>query len=111
MGSLRCFTIQQGNLLIPKQHKSKRMNKLQVIFVLALAASAANADEFTCFSHVEAKCSEPGEVWTAGGCSSVHGGFLGNTNKLGVSKYFMEKSDSMWPRGKDMMKYVLKRGG
>ena len=44
-----------GNLLIPKQHKSKRMNKLQVIFVLALAASAANADEFTCFSHVEVK--------------------------------------------------------
>merc|ERR1711928_16087 len=140
MGSLRCFTIQQGNLLIPKQHKSKRMNKLQVIFVLALAASAANADEFTCFSHVESKCSEPGEVWTAGGCSSVHGGFLGNsnnlhriivddftdsmsyllmassfstdvTNKLGFSKYFMEKSDSMWARGKDMMKYVLKRGG
>jgi len=140
MGSLRCFTIQQGNLLITKQHKSKRMNKLQVIFVLALAASAANADEFTCFSHVESKCSEPGEVWTAGGCSSVHGGFLGNsnnlhriivddftdsmsyllmassfstdvTNKLGFSKYFMEKSDSMWARGKDMMKYVLKRGG
>merc|ERR1711915_443908 len=82
MGSLRCFTIQQGNLLIPKQHKSKRMNKLQVIFVLALAASAANADEFTCFSHVESKCSEPGEVWTAGGCSSVHGGFLGNSNNL-----------------------------
>ena len=47
-----------GNLLIPKQHKSKRMNKLQVIFVLALAASAANADEFTCFSHVEVKKKE-----------------------------------------------------
>ena len=32
-------------------------------------------------------------------------------NRLGFSKYFMEQSDKMWGRGKDMIKYVLKRGG
>ena len=30
---------------------------------------------------------------------------------MGFSKYFMEQSDKMWGRGKDMIKYVLKRGG
>jgi len=32
-------------------------------------------------------------------------------NRMGFSKYFMEQSDKMWGRGKDMIKYVLKRGG
>ena len=32
-------------------------------------------------------------------------------NRMGFSKFFMEKSDTMWGRGKDMIKYVLKRGG
>merc|ERR1712126_748436 len=32
-------------------------------------------------------------------------------NRMGFSKFFMEKSDNMWKKGKDMMKYVLKRGG
>merc|ERR1711915_350920 len=31
-------------------------------------------------------------------------------NHLGFHKYFMAKSDKMWARGKDLMKYVLKRG-
>ena len=30
---------------------------------------------------------------------------------MGFSKFFQEKSDGMWARGKEMMKYVLKRGG
>ena len=30
---------------------------------------------------------------------------------MGFSKYFLEQSDKMWGRGKDMIKYVLKRGG
>merc|ERR1711964_500508 len=73
-----------------------------------------------------------------GSCNSVHGGFKGNSdnlhriivddfadsmnyllmashfstdkvNRMGFSKFFMEKSDSMWKKGKDMIKYVLKR--
>ena len=32
-------------------------------------------------------------------------------NRMGFSKFFQEKSDGMWARGKEMMKYVLKRGG
>ena len=32
-------------------------------------------------------------------------------NRMGFSKFFMEKSDTMWSKGKDMIKYVLKRGG
>merc|ERR1711872_1145428 len=32
-------------------------------------------------------------------------------NRAGFSKLFMDHSDKMWSRGKDMMKYVLKRGG
>merc|ERR1712080_693169 len=32
-------------------------------------------------------------------------------NRMGFGKYFKDYSDKMWSRGKDMMKYVLKRGG
>ncbi len=32
-------------------------------------------------------------------------------NKMGFHKFFMEKSDAMWKRGKEMMKYILQRGG
>jgi len=31
-------------------------------------------------------------------------------NHLGFHKYLMEKSDNMWARGKDLMKYALTRG-
>jgi len=127
-----------GNLLIIKHLASIMI--CAIVLLLVAAANANSLDEFTCYSHVESKCSEPGETWLAGGCSSVHGGFLGNSNNLhriivddftdsmkfllmstsfntdvinknGFSKYFMEKSDKMWARGKDMMHYVLKRGG
>ena len=30
---------------------------------------------------------------------------------MGFSKYFKDQSDKMWAKGKDMIKYVLKRGG
>lgn len=115
------------------------MMKLIVTTIL-LAAATFVAAEDQCYVHVENKCSEPGENWHEGQCTSVHGGFLGNSNNLhriivddftdsihyllmassfntdkknhmGFHKYFMEKSDSMWNRGKGMMEYVLKRGG
>jgi len=108
--------------------------------VAILAVAGVVAGEDVCYSHVETKCSEPGETWSSGGCNSVHGGFLGNSNNLhriivddftdsityllmastfntdkknhmGFHKYFMGKSEKMWTRGKDMMKYVLQRGG
>eukprot|EP00088_Acartia_fossae_P040464 TRINITY_DN4214_c0_g1_i1.p1 TRINITY_DN4214_c0_g1~~TRINITY_DN4214_c0_g1_i1.p1 ORF type:complete len:231 (+),score=69.04 TRINITY_DN4214_c0_g1_i1:15-707(+) len=112
------------------------LNLVSTTILLAAAAAAQDV----CYSHVESKCSEPGESWTEGQCTSVHGGFLGNTNNLhriivddftdsisyllmastfntdkknhlGFHKYFMDKSDKMWARGKGMMEYVLKRGG
>ena len=30
---------------------------------------------------------------------------------MGFSKYFMDFSDKMWGRGKEMIKYIAKRGG
>merc|ERR1711922_79496 len=75
--------------------------------------------------------------WQTGACNSKHGGFEGDTdilhrmvlddftdsmtyllmgsrfstdvqNKMGFHNYFMEKSDSMWNRGKDLMKCRVK---
>merc|ERR1712179_233405 len=106
---------------------------------MGVGLSSAEIPE-PCYSHVDAQCSAPGEDWSPGSCNSVHGGFKGNSdrlhriivddfinsmdfllmstsfstdkvNRMGFSKYFMEQSDKMWGRGKDMIKYVLKRGG
>lgn len=114
------------------------MRMLFTVFLLWLEAT--RADEGACFQHVRDKCDSPGDDWASGSCSSVFGGFKGNSNNLhriivddftdsvtymlmassfntdtvnrmGFSKYFMGQSDKMWNRGKDMMKYVLKRGG
>merc|ERR1712193_287650 len=92
-----------------------------------------------CFSHVADNC-DTVSGWSTGSCNSVYGGFRGNSNNLhrnivddftdsmtyllmashfntdvvnraGFSKLFMDHSDKMLSRGKDMMKYVLKRGG
>jgi len=108
--------------------------------ILLLGLSAVSGDEGACYSHLNENCDAPGSDWTSGTCSSVFGGFKGNSNNLhriivddftdsmtyllmasnfntdvvnrmGFSKFFMDKSDKMWARGKDMMKYVLKRGG
>jgi len=115
------------------------MRSLLLALGLLVGLSSAEVPE-SCYSHVDAQCSAPGEDWSAGSCNSVHGGFKGNSdrlhriivddfinsmdfllmstsfstdkvNRMGFSKYFMEQSDKMWGRGKDMIKYVLKRGG
>jgi len=107
--------------------------------LLLIGLCSAEVPE-SCSSHIDAQCDAPGEDWYAGSCNSVHGGFKGNsdrlhriivddfvnsmdfllmstyfntdrTNRMGFSKFFLEQSDKMWGRGKDMIKYVLKRGG
>merc|ERR1711955_45699 len=94
----------------------------------------------SCSEHVLDHCDDSISVWTGTTCNSKFGGFEGNSqnlhniirddfsdsmtyllmsssfstdekNRMGFSKYFREYSDKMWSRGKDMMKYVLKRGG
>lgn len=114
------------------------MRGLLAAFALLAVCSAGTPE--SCYSHLDAQCDAPGQDWTQGSCNSVHGGFKGNTdllhriivddfvnsmdyllmatsfntdkvNRLGFSKYFLEQSDKMWGRGKDMIKYVLKRGG
>jgi len=115
--------------------------KMHLFLALAsLSAALVVAEDGACFSHVNDKCEAPGDDWVSGSCNSVHGGFKGNSdnlhriivddftdsmnyllmashfstdkvNRMGFSKFFMEKSDNMWQKGKDMMKYVLKRGG
>jgi len=111
------------------------MRYLVVLVAIGLAA----ADDGPCFSHVADSC-DTVSGWSTGSCNSVYGGFRGNSNNLhriivddftdsmtyllmashfntdvvnraGFSKLFMDHSDKMWARGKDMMKYVLKRGG
>ncbi|XP_023337830.1 uncharacterized protein LOC111708625 isoform X2 [Eurytemora carolleeae] len=120
--------------------KFTKMRGIVLALVFVVFASADNIEENVCYTHVENKCSEPVESWTTGGCNSIHGGFSGNSNNLhriivddftdsmaylimassyntdvknhmGFHKLFMEKSDKMWARGKDMMQYVLQRGG
>jgi len=106
-----------------------------------LVSCVAAGEEGACYTWLNEKCESPGEDWECGGkCDSVHGGYRGNTNNLhriivddftdsmnyllmstafstdrtnrmGFSKHFMEQSDKMWGRGKDLIKYVLKRGG
>merc|ERR1712025_33517 len=117
------------------------LKKMHLLLALAsLSAALVVAEDGACFSHVNDKCEAPGDDWVSGSCNSVHGGFKGNSdnlhriivddftdsmnyllmashfstdkvNRMGFSKFFMEKSDNMWQKGKDMMKYVLKRGG
>lgn len=110
------------------------------VLLLGLAGAGAQAP-LSCLATVTANCHDGGlSSWTAGTCNSVFGGFKGNSNnlhriilddfsdsmkyllmashfnsdrlnRLGFSKYFMALSDKMWGRGKEVMKYVLKRGG
>jgi len=111
----------------------------RIFLILGLAFGLTFAED-ACYNHVQEKCGEPGEGWSAGRCNSLHGGFLGNSNNLhkiilddfsdsvnlmlmathfntdtsnqmGFYKFLMGKSDKMWARGKDMMKYITKRGG
>jgi len=111
-----------------------------LVGLLCLSVTLVVAEEGACYSHINDKCDSPGDDWVSGSCNSVHGGFRGNSdnlhriivddftdsmnyllmassfstdkvNRMGFSKFFMDKSDTMWKRGKDMIKYVLKRGG
>merc|ERR1712066_109488 len=120
---------------------SIRLKMRGVLLATTLLAGLSSGEvPESCYSHIDAQCSAPGDDWTAGSCNSVHGGFKGNsdrlhriivddfinsmdfllmatsfntdrTNRMGFSKFFLEQSDKMWGRGKDMIKYVLKRGG
>merc|ERR1711872_592863 len=133
MGSIFCYRVFHRQQLVLK--------KMQLFLALASLSSAlVVAEDGACFSHVNDKCEAPGDDWVSGSCNSVHGGFRGNSdnlhriivddftdsmnyllmassfstdkvNRMGFSKFFMDKSDTMWKRGKDMIKYVLKRGG
>jgi len=111
-----------------------------LLLALGLLGVCSAGTTESCYSHLDAQCDAPGQDWNQGSCNSVHGGFKGNAdrlhriivddfinsmdyllmatsfstdkvNRMGFSKYFLEQSDKMWGRGKDMIKYVLKRGG
>jgi len=113
------------------------MRTLLILGLLCLGA--ALAEDGACYTQIRKNCDLPGDDWVAGECSSAFGGFKGNSdnlqrialddftdsltyllmtcscntdkvNRLGFAKYFREHSDKMWNRGKDMMKYLLKRG-
>merc|ERR1739838_269810 len=121
---------------LSQTHKMKLLVALLSLGTLVVVG----AEDGACYSHISDKCDAPGDDWTSGTCNSVHGGFKANSdnlhriivddfadsmnyllmassfstdkvNRMGFSKFFMEKSDKMWSKGKDMIKYVLKRGG
>ncbi len=102
--------------------------------------SSSVIDETSCQVHAAETCHEPGDGWAQGPCHSVYGGFRGNSdamhkvmlehfqdsfrylvmgshfssdevNRLGMNNLMDGLSDKMWNRGKDTMKYILKRGG
>ena len=106
----------------------------------AVTLSAGNPEEPSCNAHVVESCLEPGNDWTTGSCNAVHGGIKGNAdnlhvlmsqhfqdsfkfmimgshfntdevNRLGLHGYIEDHSNKMWDHGKDIMKYILKRGG
>merc|ERR1712105_375511 len=108
--------------------------------ILILGMTSARAEERACSEHIKEKCEDTFLSLTPASCNSKFGGFEGNAqnlhrvilddftdsityllmsssfstdvkNRMGFSKFFMGHSDKMWARGKDMMKYVLKRGG
>jgi len=108
--------------------------------ILILGMTSAKAEEGACSEHIKEKCEDTFLSLTPASCNSKFGGFEGNAhnlhrvilddftdsityllmsssfstdvkNRMGFSKFFMGHSDKMWARGKDMMKYVLKRGG
>lgn len=111
----------------------------KILLLLGLAIAAAGAED-ACYNHVQEECTAGMPGWTEGQCNSIHGGFVGNSNNLhkiiiddfsdsisymlmathfstdtsnqmGFYKFLMGKSDKMWARGKDMVKYITKRGG
>jgi len=96
--------------------------------------------ESTCAAHAGDVCREPGSDWTQGPCNSIYGGYRGNAdnlhqimlanfqdsfrflvlashfrtdqvNRMGLHNLMQSYSDDMWNRGKEVMSYILKRGG
>merc|ERR1712121_376409 len=123
----------------PSIVRDTMMTPLVSLLILGLAGVNTNTAR-SCSEHVLDHCDDSISVWTGTTCNSKFGGFEGNSqnlhniirddfsdsmtylvmsssfstdekNRMGFSKYFREYSDKMWSRGKDMMKYVLKRGG
>merc|ERR1712112_136056 len=124
----------------PSIVRDTMMTPLLPFLILGLAGVRTEAT-LPCSKHIQEHCDDSiDSVWTGTTCNSKFGGFEGvssdlhkiirddfsdsmtyllmsssfstdEKNRMGFSKYFREYSDKMWSRGKDMMKYVLKRGG
>merc|ERR1712112_490341 len=125
-----------GSTARPSIVRDTMMTPLLPLLILGLAGVRADTAK-NCNGYMQDHCDSP---WNGTLCNSKFGGFQGNSdilhqiirddfsdsmtyllmsssfstderNRMGFSKYFMDYSDRMWSRGKDMMKYVLKRGG
>merc|ERR1712112_583392 len=125
-----------GSTARPSIVRDTMMTPLLPLLILGLAGVRADTAK-NCNGYMLDHCDSP---WNGTLCNSKFGGFQGNsdtlhqiirddfsdsmtyllmsssfstdeTNRMGFSKYFRKYSDKMWSRGKDMMKYVLKRGG
>merc|ERR1712126_785139 len=124
----------------PSIVRDTMMTPLLPFLILGLAGVRTETT-LPCSKHIQEHCDDSiDSVWTGTTCNSKFGGFEGvsqnlhniirddfsdsmtylvmsssfstdEKNRMGFSKYFREYSDKMWSRGKDMMKYVLKRGG
>merc|ERR1712041_19482 len=124
----------------PSIVRDTMMTPLLPFLILGLAGVRTETS-LPCSKHIMDHCDDSiDSVWTGTTCNSKFGGFEGisndlhkiirddfsdsmtylvmsssfstdEKNRMGFSKYFREYSDKMWSRGKDMMKYVLKRGG
>nr|ADD38162.1 Ferritin light chain, oocyte isoform [Lepeophtheirus salmonis] len=111
----------------------------QLLLLSILVASCVGGPD-SCGAHTDVQCGNPGTKWESGICNSVFGGFKGNTrnlsvlinrhlndsfkylvmasyfdsaevNRMGFNKYIQGYSDKLWDNGKDILKYVLSRGG
>merc|ERR1711909_213240 len=87
--------------------------------VLILGMTSARAEEGACSEHIKEKCEDTFLSLTPASCNSKFGGFEGNAHNLHRvilddftdSITYLLMSSSFSTDAKDMMKYVLKRGG
>merc|ERR1712142_1081065 len=98
-----------------------KMRGLLLPLGLLVGLSSAEVPE-SCYSHIDAQCSAPGDDWTAGSCNSVHGGFKGNSDRLHriIVDDFIDSMDFLLMATSfstdrvnrmGFSKYFLKRGG
>merc|ERR1711962_1418943 len=99
----------------PSIVRDTMMTPLLPFLILGLAGVRTETP-LPCSKHIMDHCDDSiDSVWTGTTCNSKFGGFEGVSSYL--HKIIRDDfSDSMtylvmWSRGKDMMKYVLKRGG